>query len=277
MITNIIIKHNNLLNSNNIQEIAELKDLSYGTLDLFNCINYFETNDKTILFDKNNIGRGIELFINNDNIEFSLNLPSSIYEIKLLYSLIKNILIKLNANEFYKDNKLSNISNIEKYIDEDINNSINALQMINEKVEKNRFYTLVNAVNPIDLSIKEMKEINYDLKSFGKLINNLQSVDAIYTTPQLLNLNDLDTTIAIYVLIENTNSIIPNKVFNLSVDKKTIKNFYVLLSGIHFIRFEEFINNVELKYYDYNHSIIKLSRSKIDCLINNLEIDISAN
>ena len=111
MITNIIIKHNNLLNSNNIQEIAELKDLSYGTLDLFNCINYFETNDKTILFDKNNIGRGIELFINNDNIEFSLNLPSSIYEIKLLYSLIKNILIKLNANEFYKDIKLSNISN----------------------------------------------------------------------------------------------------------------------------------------------------------------------
>ena len=71
--------------------IASLKKLSYGYMDNDYCLVRGKVGKYSVLYDKKYIGRGFEIWIENNNVFLRLPLPTSDKEIRLFYSLVEKI------------------------------------------------------------------------------------------------------------------------------------------------------------------------------------------
>ena len=90
MSVNVVIKP---LNENDklmtIPEIAALMKLNYGVSDVNYCLEIGQTGQYTILFDFDKIGRGFEVWYENNSICLRLPLPTTGHDIDVFYALIK--------------------------------------------------------------------------------------------------------------------------------------------------------------------------------------------
>lgn len=189
----------------------------------------------------NDLGRGIEVNINGNDICLKRNLPSTLSDIKNFYSLISAICQKIRIDNFYRDNEngfqMVNINNISHFIDLDFNDTIKFLKQLYDMDKK---YCFPCAISPVYLD----KEI---IKSFGieNIDNNEQAHNVSFNFEKYLNdkqavflkkwyyghfvfyKKNTNFSYGIMELPLNNNSIIPLNPYNNIFCNKSIDQIYI--------------------------------------------------
>ncbi|MBQ8279333.1 MAG: DUF4299 family protein [Roseburia sp.] len=270
MSVNIEIKQKGLFKKKiTVPEIAELENLSYGIADGSYRLVPGEVGQYTILYNLDCIGRGIEVSIENDNVNLRLNLPTIPKEIKLFYRLTERICEKLKLKEFYRDEEKVNIKDAGVFYEPDKAACERALSDITHKIktqDTKEFY-IFGAMNPIALGIKEVETINGSLEAFEKFLTELQQRDIYYAVPRFYKQQD-ESVLGVYYVGENVVSAFPYQPKLPFIQIQDVANWYAMLPENNILKYEDFIHHVEKQDdYDASRFVIQLSKEKIEELV----------
>ncbi len=259
-----------------IEEIATLKNLSYGVPNENYVLSPDKIGEHTLLYDPNDLARGIEIWLENKDINLSLSLPTTEKEIELFYDLIQKICKTLKTNHFLREEERVSPSDIERFITYDEEASRNALIEMQNKLATDEYknFEIFGIMNPISIGSQEATEINGSLEQFATFLNRLQQIDAYYASPKVYQKKD-ETLFGIYFIGEEIVSIIPKKPYIIMNQIPNVNNWYVFLPGNHYISYQDFIEHITpINTYDANHVIISLSKKEIDQLIEKFQTEI---
>ncbi len=274
MSVNVIIKQKSLFKKKlDVKEIIKLVNLDYGVCDDNYRLIQGEIGSHTLLFDRKKLARGIELFMNNNDIMLNLSLPTTKEEIKLFYDIIEKICKALKTKSYTRDEEQTSIENNSKYIEYDENASIGALSDLKEKLEKEEYTNLeiFGVMNPISIGKKEINYIDSKLDKFSILLDKLQEMDVYYAAPKVYQKDG--KLIGIYAVCVDNPSVVPLKPYIVLNRIKGINDWYVMLKDGNTVKYEDFINNVEVKeYYDANHVIVTMSDKETDAIIEKYKV-----
>lgn len=270
MAVNVEIKQNGLFKKKiTIPEIAELENLSYGITDGSYRLVPDEIGQYTILYNPDCIGRGIEVSIENDNVNLRLNLPTIPSEIHLFYQLTERICQKLELKEFYRDEERIHIKDVKAFFETDRDASARALRDItdNIKAEEAKEFYVFGAMNPISLGIREVAEINGSLEKFEKFLTELQYRDIYYAAPRFYKQKD-GSILGVYYIGEGIVSAVPNEPKLPFIQVENVTAWYVMLPENNILKYEDFIRHVEkMDDYDASRFVIQLTKEKIEELV----------
>ena len=246
-----------------IEKIASLLDLSYGVKDKHHCLEEDKIGNKTLLYNKNKLARGIEVEIDNYDVLLTLYLPTSHSEIDLFYRLIEQICELLQKRYFIKNDGLYSLDDINSCIEEDTLLSKNVLKSIKEQLLDHKInqYILFGIMVPICITSKEISEIKCDLNRLEEYLDRLQSMDFAYVKPNIYKRKD-NSLFGGYFIGEDIDTIIPIQP-NLFVDE-SINDWYVFFPEKKIMSYDFFISNVNYSYFDGNHGVVCLSRNEIN-------------
>ncbi len=259
-----------------IEEIATLKNLSYGVPNENYVLSLGKIGEHTLLYDPSELARGIEVWLENKDINLSLSLPTSKKEIALFYALIQKICKTLKINHFLREEERVSSSNIEQFITYDEEASRNALTEMQNKLATDEYknFEIFGILNPISIGSQEATEINGSLENLATFLNRLQQIDAYYASPKVYQKKD-ETLFGIYFIGEEIVSIIPKKPYIILDQIPNVNDWYVFLPGNHYISYQDFIEHITpINTYDANHVIISLSKKEIDQLIEKFQTEI---
>lgn len=251
----------------NVDDIIKITNASYGICDESYRLISNEKGNHTLLFDSNNLARGIDLSIENNDIKLILSLPSTSKEIRYFYEMVEKICHQINAKTFIRENSEVNLEDKESFIRWDEETSILTLKDLKSKIAQAdyNYFEIFGIINPISLGTKELNEINGNLDTFEKFLHKTQSQDVYYAAPRVYNLNN--KLVGIYVIGPEILSVVPNEPY-LFNDNTKVDQWYVMLEEGKTIEYNDFINNIkDKKYYDSNHVIINLSKKQISKLL----------
>lgn len=265
-------------------------------------LNILGQSRNFILFDRNNLNRGISLCFDGIDILLRLNYPATLSDIKSFYFLIQNICKKIGTETFYRDDKdgnhLVNINEINYYIEGDYLFSYNILK----RSLKNETNYIFCVVNPVCISSKELEHIglsqasddsnetiNTIMNNYENYLNELQSKDLYYATFRCYRKNE-NFVFGIIPLPTDCETILP---LNINDEFTMLKNanpylfnfdnvneFYIVMkyNDISYqVKYNDFISDInsqELNYYDATHIIVKYDDSKIKDLVEKYGISI---
>ncbi len=252
----------------NIDEIVKLLNLSYGVCDESYRLNRNETANHTLIYDENNLARGIDLSLDGTDILLSLSLPTSKEEIRCFYNVIDRLCNELKIQKYIRDEEQVHIKDKEKFIKYDEEGSISGLKNIQKAIMQNKYnhFEIFGIYNPISIGMKEIKEINNNLDNFSSFLNRIQSLDVYYAAPRVYKVHD--RLIGVYVIGVNIPSVVPTKPYIVLNQIQGIEEWYVVLKEGKTIKYKDFINNIDKdKYYDANHIIVVLNEEKVNMLI----------
>lgn len=274
MSVNVEIKRNISIT---VQDIASLKDLNYGVSDNHYNLEIGEIGKHTILYDSKCIGRGFELSFEESLIVLRLTLPTTCYEIELFYELVKRICEKMNVDIFIRDDEIVSLERIDNCVEADVDASLNAIKNIDQSIreKENHSMILFGALNPIELGLKEVDEIDCSLIQFEKLMNRLQQKDVYYATPKYYQRKD-GSVFGVYFIGEKIVSIVPNNPKSPFFNIEQLDSHYVRIPDKNDIPYEDFIQHVDkLEDYDNGHIMISLDENKIHELSKNYAQDMT--
>lgn len=253
-----------------IDEIINLTGLSYGVSDDNFRLMRDEIASHTLLYDEKKPARGIELWIDKNDILLSLSLPTSPSEIKMYYDTIAKICNTLKMKKYLRDDQQVNIEDNNKFIKYDEEASIVALEDIKIKTgDTYQRFEIFGIFNPISIGQIELKKINNNLNDFEKFLSEIQSYDVYYAAPAVFRKIATNKSIGIYSISKNVPSVVPTKPYVVLNQIKDIDEWYVMFDKEKTIKYDDFIKNVEEKqYYDANHVIVLLNNEGIEVLVN---------
>ena len=265
-------------------------------------LNILSQSRNFVLFDRNNLNRGISLCFDGYDILLKLNYPSTLSEIKSFYSLIQKVCKNIDKDTFYRDDKdgyhLVNLNELDQFVKGDYLFSYDLLkQSLNNKT-----ICIFCVVNPVRMSSKELESIglgqtNNDsnetvdlvMNNYEHYLNELQSKNLYYATFSCYRKNE-DIVFGILPLPTDCETIIPlNPADEFTLFKSAnpslfncdrINEFYMGISyndTFYQIKYSDFIsdiNNQKLNYYDATHIIVKYDNSKIKDLVEKYGISI---
>lgn len=259
----------------NIQDIIELKQLSFGAFDENFVIDENKTGIHTILFDKKQLARGIEVWFDQEDVCLSLSLPTTWEENELFYELIKEICSLFKTKTFIRDDIEVNVKNIENFVDMDVKTSIMALEELQEKCEEYNYFQILGVIHPISLGHNEFNEINGNLDRFRDLLNRYQQIDAYFANPKVYRKNSDQSLFGAYFIGENIVSIVPTKPYVFMNKIENVESWYVFLSKDEIVSYDDFIqSDIKKEYYDSNHVLVCLTKEEIENLISKYKTEI---
>lgn len=277
MAVNVKIEQRNLEKKLTILEIAKLRNLAYGVPDDNYVLIQNEVGDHTLLYDTEHLARGIEVWFDEEFIFLSLSFPTTVREIEEFYGLVDAICQEMGIKDFYRDDNFAEIKEIDNFIEFDKNTSINTLKSLKNKVvgEELDHLEIFGVMNPISLGITELEEIDGDIENFAKFLKRLQEMDVYYAGPKVYKKKSDDTLFGVYFIGENIVSVVPNKPYIVMNQIPNINNWYVLLPEMNYVKYENFINSVQVKeVYDVNHVVICLTQEEITEIVKEFRTDI---
>lgn len=258
-----------------VENIAELRNLSYGISDANCCLIENEIGKYTLVYDSKNLARGIEVSFEDTDVLLRLNLPTSRTEIHLFYDLIQEICKKFNTDKFTREGEETNVDLIPTFIQYDDEASCNALVDVKNKLIENNYeqLTIFGVLNPIAIGIESFEEINGDTDKLGIFLNRLQQMDVYYANPKVYQKNE--KMFGIYFIGEEITSVVPVKPYILFNQIEGINDWYVMIPENHMIRYEDFINHiVKLCDYDATHIVVNLTKEDIEKLVLNYKTEL---
>ena len=258
-----------------IEDIVKMTNLSYGVCDENYRLIDNEFAKHTLLYDKNNLARGIDVSIENDDIILLLSLPTSSSEIRLFYKVIANICDNLKLKKYFREEELVDLNDSDKFIEYDEEASIAGLNDLKEKISSNSYqrFEIFGIYNPISIGEREVSYFNNDLEKFSEYLHHIQSIDAYYATPRVYKV--ADKLVGIYAIGSDIPSIVPIAPYIVLNQIDGISSWYVMLKDGKTVKYSDFIENINKKeYYDANHVIVTLSNSEVFNLIENFSVEI---
>ena len=258
----VVIKIKQGVIKKNISSIIKYTNLNYGTSDeYFRLINN-KIGNHTLIYDDKRYARGIEISLDDNYIILELSLPTTKEEVNCLYRITEKICNKMLTKKFIRNEEEKTFEDINDCVIEDIDLCEKALKEICEKLEKNEYIQIFGIFNPISIGKKEQEIINNNLNNLANYLQNIQSIDAYYSVPKVFNIDD--ELIGIYRIKDNIPTIVPIEPYIILNRIPNIKEWYVMFNEDNFIKYDNFINNIDTSnYYDANHVIINISETKI--------------
>ena len=249
-------------------------DLAFGVMDEHFRMIPNEKGKYTIIYNPNNLARGLEVSFEKNIIELRLPLPTAKSDIEMFYEIVKRVCNKLKVDTFERYDEVLTLDTIDQLIRNDIDASTRALDDICYDKQYETI-TIFSALNPISIGSKEKDIIKGNVDNFGKFLKEKQEIDAYYAAPKLYNSeNDI---IGIYVITENVDSIVPLKP-KVIMNKETEKiKFYVIIgeNPNDIVEYDNFINEVDKSnYYDDEHIIVRLSKKEIQSILEKYKTEI---
>lgn len=255
-----------------INKIIELTNLNYGILSRKFILTPNQTGKYTVLFNKEKTGTGLEFHIEKNKIQIVTYYIQTKFEINLLYQTIKTICNYLNTNTFLRNDKKSNINEIDNYIKEDIKESEKNLQSITQKL----YFTdldnifIIGVHNPIYLGKDEIDQIDNDLDKYENLLHKIQHGSFVYPESSILINNDTKEKISVTFLFMYDRNAITETPFYYGVDTSDVKEYYACIDGTNYIKYKDLFKQVNKKNkIDDQTYMLVIDDSNIKKILNN--------
>lgn len=252
----------------NMNKIISLSGLSYGILDEAFRIIENQIGENTILYDSKNVERGFELSMKGTDILLRLAVPTGSKDIQLFYNFINQICKKVNATSFIRNGEEIALEDISKFIKIDEEGSINAIQHIINDMKANDFevYYIFGVRNPIAMNSDDVKNIGTSIEKFDEFLLSHQMKDVYYAAPKIYNINN--KIVGMYAIGPDIPSVIPFKPSIIANNDINVEKWFIFIEKNIGIEYSNFINNVDTSNkYDFNHTIVNVSKSKIQELV----------
>ncbi len=254
-------------------------NLFYGSYNAYYVLRENMIDKQTIVFDRNAIGRGIEISSENKNVTFKLALPATKEDISLLYELVQSVCKDFKLSYFFKKNNKVDFSGISECIKEDEEASEKTLDEMEKKIYLTRDENIVlfSALHPITFGEKEIDEVEGSLEKFGALLHKLQNQRLYYAAPTVYQKKNGQMIIAFH-LDEEMLTVLPVEPIIYGPNKVEIRDWYIFFAGGNVLRLDTFYEHVPHKqYYDSNHYSVCLNEEEIGDLIENYNIDLNTD
>lgn len=257
-----------------INEIIKCSSLAYGVSDENYRLVENETESHTLLYNQEYLARGIDVSFDQNDVLLQLSLPTGIDEIRCFYNLIEKIAKLLKKVEIYRDDQLYDSNLIDYYIDLDIDGCNRGLEVIEAEIEddKTNHLQIFGIYHPLSVGYHEIKSFKGNIDDFAKWMHQLQIMDVYFAVPKVFKINNMIT--GIYIIGADIESVVPTKPYIIMNQIKGIERWFVVLGENKNILYDDFINNVETRYYDANHVIVNISEEKIVDLIDKFGKDL---
>ena len=183
--------------------------LSYGTHDQW-ILRDEEKSDYMVLYDPNQIGRGIniEYLPNSKEVGLRLLTPTPTHEVELFYDLVERIASYWNVNTFIQDEVPTSINDLVEVKEHIINFNRNELykQLDNDEYLEG---TWMSAIFPIHFNMEIRESLKESgMQGFTDYLHDLQYRDVYYGRP-LMYMNDVGDLRGIHVISEEVDSVFP--------------------------------------------------------------------
>ena len=211
MSRNIVIKNRSLFKSKvSKSSLTGEHKYSIGYLD----DNFRATDDESeachcILYNKNNIGRGVQLLGLNDKktLSLALSMPCTAEDVQMLYETAARVAALWKATSVMIDDQMVDVSELQQYAERDLSLNIEMLKAPSQYTHDG-YATLYGAICPVCVSTEQFKSFADDYASFSVFMNDRQQIDAFYSCPYYFKQEE--ELIAMYVVIEDGYFILPN-------------------------------------------------------------------
>ncbi len=171
--------------------------------------NETDSNAPLIIFDNQHIGRGVQIldYANPKTVHLVLSLPSTEYDVKMLYSFAERIAKYWKTNTITIEKEAVRLTDITRYQDYDLNMNIHllgdAVSMFPENV------CLYCATIPIWCSTKQLSSYADDYNAFASFLHEKQDICAYLSTAEYFRFEGHSE--AFYVIFPNEAIILPKQ------------------------------------------------------------------
>lgn len=279
MAVNIEIRQKKLFKKEiTVPGIAELKNLSFGVANENYVIIEGETGKYTILYDKESIGRGFEVWIEDKDIFMRLPLPSTAGDIVKFYTLIECLCGKMGVKEFIREGEKVPVEYCNMFIQQDTDASIEAIEEITSRIlsgESKQFF-IFGAVNPVALGVKEVNKIAGNMDYFEELLHELQTLDLYYASPRFYK-KENGELFGMYFIEEDLVTAVPYSPYVLFEMDEEVNEWYMYLPGGITVSYDNFIEKApHVRDYDDVRFITTLSEDDIMKIADEYSVDVDS-
>ena len=270
MARELFIRNSRLLKrALSMSDVVSGRKWSYGTLDDHGRLEEgkISNNGPLVIYDTENIGRGIQILDHDSGkeIHLALVLPATEGDVRMLYDVAKRIAELWKSKHISVDGDIEEVSNLDHCIDFDIKTHIsvlNARRIFNES----EYLNLACATLPVCISIEQLESFADEYNEFGHYLHEKQKIAAYKSAALFAQLDDV--ICSIYVFFDNGAIILPREPeMKFTQDGKVYicEESYIfvheLFEGekISTMRFDDFVNRVpsdKKTEFDYKHILI---------------------
>ena len=271
MARELFIRNSRLLKKPlSMSEIVSGHKWSYGTLDDHGRLDKgkIDNNGPLIIYDTENIGRGIQILDHDSSkeIHLALVLPATEGDVRMLYDVAKRIAELWKSKHISVDGDKEDVSNLDHCIDFDIKTHKSVLRNARQIFNGSEYLNLACATLPVCISIEQLENFADDYNEFGHYLHEKQMISAYKSAPLFAQLDDV--ICSIYVFFDNGEIILPKEPemkFTQEGEIYTCEESYIfvhdLLEGekISKMRFDDFVSRVPSEKkteFDYRHILI---------------------
>ena len=259
-----------------MSDVVSGRKWSYGTLDDHGRLEEgkISNNGPLVIYDTENIGRGIQILDHDSGkeIHLALVLPATEGDVRMLYDVAKRIAELWKSKHISVDGDIEEVSNLDHCIDFDIKTHISVLRNARRIFNESEYLNLACATLPVCISIEQLESFADEYNEFGHYLHEKQKIAAYKSAALFAQLDDV--ICSIYVFFDNGAIILPREPemkFTQDGEVYICEESYIfvheLFEGekISSMRFEDFVNRVpsdKKTEFDYKHILISPLRSE---------------
>ncbi len=258
-----------------IPEIAGLMNLRYGVSGNGYILSVNDIGKYTVLCDENKLGRGFEIWFEENNIMLSLPLINTVNDIEKFYGLIEKLCKELDIYFIKIDDEIKTITELTAAKENDITTCNWALKDMQRKIDGGNYphLILLCAFNPICIGMNELNEIGTDLYKLDDLLDRLQRMNVYYSDQRFFKRPDGSIYGVHYVGISSP-TVLPNNPKNPFFSNGEPDSYYICLEDGNYVPFKDVMDNViTAEYYDDRHIIVEFTEDFTDMLVNNFSVN----
>ena len=253
-----------------MSDVVSGRKWSYGTLDDHGRLEEgkISNNGPLVIYDTENIGRGIQILDHDSGkeIHLALVLPATEGDVRMLYDVAKRIAELWKSKHISVDGDIEEVSNLDHCIDFDIKTHISVLRNARRIFNESEYLNLACATLPVCISIQQLESFADEYNEFGHYLHEKQKIAAYKSAALFAQLNDV--ICSIYVFFDNGAIILPREPemkFTQDGEVYICEESYIfvheLFEGekISTMRFDDFVNRVPSEKkteFDYKHILI---------------------
>lgn len=271
MARELFIRNSRLLKKPlSMSDIVSGHKWSYGTLDDHGRLDKgkIDNNGPLIIYDTENIGRGIQILDHDSSkeIHLALVLPATEGDVRMLYEVAKRIAELWKSKQISVDGDKEDISNLDHCIDFDIKTHKSVLRNARQIFNGSEYLNLACATLPVCISIEQLENFADDYNEFGHYLHEKQMISAYKSAPLFAQLDDV--ICSIYVFFDNGEIILPKEPemkFTQDGEIYTCEESYIFIHDLFEgekmskMRFRDFVGRVPSEKkteFDYRHILI---------------------
>lgn len=186
---------------------------SYGTLDDHGRLEEgkISNNGPLVIYDTENIGRGIQILDHDSGkeIHLALVLPATEGDVRMLYDVAKRIAELWKSKHISVDGDIEEVSNLDHCIDFDIKTHISVLRNARRIFNESEYLNLACATLPVCISIEQLESFADEYNEFGHYLHEKQKIAAYKSAALFAQLDDV--ICSIYVFFDNGAIILPRE------------------------------------------------------------------